>query len=129
MKKATFEDGGFVLHKIAPRGNGGGKISAWFAPNGELLESEYVDTLGRSRKCGKADIANCEMLGRVHKATPCILHGWTHGRLDGFAHADSDGFKVTSTCGKVAIRVAPRIAKHKIDSAIERGETPEFYYE
>jgi len=40
MQMFTFQDGGFVLHKIAGVIHGA-NISAWYSPDGALLNAEY----------------------------------------------------------------------------------------
>jgi len=40
MQMFTFPDGGFVLHKIANVIHGA-TISAWYSPDGALLDAEY----------------------------------------------------------------------------------------
>ncbi len=47
IQKATFTDGGFVLHKI--KGNFNGKASAWFDAQGVLLDAEQITIGGVSR--------------------------------------------------------------------------------
>lgn len=45
IQKQTFSNGGFVLHRI-PYGEGG-KLSAWFDQNGNLLNVEYFLKSGK----------------------------------------------------------------------------------
>lgn len=45
MQMFTFQDGGFVLHKIASVIHNA-TISAWYSPDGALLDAEY--RIGRS---------------------------------------------------------------------------------
>ena len=42
MQKATFENGGFVLHKVFLPGSVC-KFSAWYDKQGELLDAEKID--------------------------------------------------------------------------------------
>lgn len=42
-----FENGGFVIHKITLPGSCC-KFSAWFSPEGKLLDAERINSLGRS---------------------------------------------------------------------------------
>jgi hypothetical protein len=67
MQHSEFSNGGFVLHRIAPRGRGEGKISAWFNRAGELLDSVYIDTLNRERATSDADKAHCRNLGKIYR--------------------------------------------------------------
>ena len=46
MRKATFENGGFVLHKVFLPGSVC-KFSAWYDKQGELLDAEKIDGAGR----------------------------------------------------------------------------------
>ena len=65
MSQVTwFSRGGFVLHKAL-----GKKLSAWYDADGNLLDSELTDSLGRQRKPGKSDLEALKRLGRVYQNT------------------------------------------------------------
>ena len=59
-----FNYGGFVVHKAL-----GKKLSAWYDADGNLLDSELTDSLGRQRKPGKSDLEALKRLGRVYRNT------------------------------------------------------------
>jgi len=44
MQISYFTTGGFVIHKAID-----GKTSAWFGKDGNILDAEFRDRLGRSR--------------------------------------------------------------------------------
>ena len=59
-----FNCGGFVVHKAL-----GKKLSAWYDADGNLLDSELTDSLGRQRRPGKSDLEALKRLGRVYRNT------------------------------------------------------------
>lgn len=59
-----FSCGGFVVYKAL-----GKRLSAWYDADGNLLDSELTDSLGRQRKPGKSDLETLKRLGRVYQNT------------------------------------------------------------
>mgnify|MGYP003624896260 CR=1 FL=1 len=47
IQKATFEGGGYVLHKMT--GSFAGRVSAWFTAEGQLVDAEQYDSRDRVR--------------------------------------------------------------------------------
>jgi hypothetical protein len=47
MQKATFDGGGYVLHKIT--GSFSGRASAWFDAYGKMLDAEQITPRGSVR--------------------------------------------------------------------------------
>jgi hypothetical protein len=61
-RKATFPNGGFVLHRCLGR-----RISAWYDKDGNLLDHALIDKLGRSRKASGKDVEALMRLGKVYR--------------------------------------------------------------
>jgi hypothetical protein len=70
MQVSYFTDGGFVLHKIPTRA-GATYLSAWYDKNGNLLDCEAINILGRSYRPSKLDREHLVTLGNIckHKET------------------------------------------------------------
>ena len=65
MSQVTrFSCGGFVVHKAL-----GKRLSAWYDADGNLLDSELTDSLGRQRRPSKDDLETLKRLGRVYQNT------------------------------------------------------------
>lgn len=64
MQKATFNCGGFVLHKIPTRA-GASRLSAWYDREGKLLDCEATNVLGRSYRPARVDREYCVRLGPI----------------------------------------------------------------
>lgn len=68
MNKATFTDGGFVLHKVATfnfENNGRATMSIWYGADGTLLDADRSD----SRPLSKLDKAKALRLGPIWKGS------------------------------------------------------------
>ena len=66
MQVSYFTDGGFVIHKIPTR-SGGSRLSAWFNSEGVLIDAESINILGRSYRPSRADLEQCESLGKAYR--------------------------------------------------------------
>lgn len=65
MQVCKFPDGGFVIHRITHLGSA--RISAWFAKDGELLDVEKFDKLGRVTHRGlEYAKERCRIIGKIH---------------------------------------------------------------
>ena len=64
MQKATFENGGFALHKVFLPGSVC-KFSAWYDKQGELLDAEKIDGAGRSFKPNAGQTNQLKRVGKV----------------------------------------------------------------
>lgn len=60
MQVARFNNGGFMLHKVATF-DGSTVFSAWYDPEGNLLDTERKD----GRKMTLLDTRKAEQLGKV----------------------------------------------------------------
>ena len=67
MQCKYFMDGGFVIHRIPTRA-GASRLTAWYDSQGNLLDCEAFNILGRSYKPARADKEYCETLGNRYKA-------------------------------------------------------------
>lgn len=65
IQYSKFSTGGFVLHRCL-----GKRLSAWYDKDGNIINHELVDRIGRSRKASANDIAALERLGRIFCAMP-----------------------------------------------------------
>ena len=59
IQYSKISTGGFVLHKCL-----GKRLSAWYDKDGNIIDHELVDRIGRSRKASAKDIDALKRLGR-----------------------------------------------------------------
>lgn len=64
MHKATFQNGGFVPHKVYLP-DSVCKFSAWYDKHGELLDAERIDRLSRSCMPSDRQMSHLKIIGRV----------------------------------------------------------------
>jgi hypothetical protein len=62
MQIMRFENGGFVIHKALNQ-----RISAWYDEDGQLLDYEQYNSLGRKQRVAKYKIIWLKALGQRHK--------------------------------------------------------------
>lgn len=69
IQYSKFSTGGFVLHGCL-----GKRLSAWYDKDGNLINHEFVNRIGRSRKASANDIAALERLGRIFCTMPNAMN-------------------------------------------------------
>lgn len=63
-QKQTFSNGGFVLHRIPYNG---GKLSAWFDADGQLIDAEYFLQSGKRYRTTEGAKQTAQRFGNIFK--------------------------------------------------------------
>lgn len=65
IQKQTFSTGGFVLHRIPYNG---GKLSAWFDADGQLIDAEYFLRSGKRYRTTDSVKRIAQMTGNIWRS-------------------------------------------------------------